>query len=157
MKKLTIILTLMFLSIGCGQGPTGAKGENGVSVTPSAGASLEGYFLLPNGGYIDIYQDGEGLYSVRQARIVVTNADGSSGVLPLNSIGALPMVGGYMYYNPNLSYVAATHNVKQDSNNALLNGSLLTELIFGMSNGKLQIQIIVNSPSGVLFNHVVQQ
>jgi hypothetical protein len=110
---------------------------------------------LPNGGYLDIYQDAQGLYTVRQARIIVTNADASTGLIPIGSTNPLTLVNNSLYYNVNVNYVAATNNVKQDSNNAVFNADYLTELIFTKSGSNVKVEFIVNVPNGIVFDHTV--
>lgn len=178
-----LFIVLMLMSIGCGttepvqvtgpagspgpqgdagkqgdQGDKGDKGDEGKEApTPTPVATLEGYYVLPNGGYADIYQDAQKLYTIRNLRLIVPNADGSTGLVPLNSTGTLNPVNGAVYYSANLNYTPATHNVKQDSNNSLFSGSMLTELIILKSDGKLTIKTLVNSSSGVLFDHTVTE
>lgn len=175
------IIVCVFMMISCGstetltgpagpQGPSGQagsdgkagvkgdKGEQGLTgENTSPVNTLEGYFTLADGGYIDVYQDAQGLYTVRNLRLVVPNQDGSTGLVPLASTTALTSVNGTVYYSGNLTYTPATHNVKQDSNNTLLTGSLLTELIIHKKDNKLEIKVIINSSSGVLFSRWIGQ
>lgn len=149
------LLSFLFILSACGpqslqQGPQGIPGPAASSV-----ASLEGYYVLPNGGYLDIYQDAEGLYTIRQARIVMLNTDGSSGLVPIGSTGALPMTNGSLYYNVSPNYVAATNNIRQDQTSNQLSGALLTEMILSHSGTGIQVSITVNASNGVLFNHLV--
>ena len=150
MKKL-ILMSCLLLS-ACG-GSTeyivGPKGDVGPTGTYTAPASLEGYYELPNGGYADIYEDAQGFITVRSIRLVVVNKDGSTGTLPLGSTGALGLVNNKAYSNTNQTYVALTHNVKQD-NGAVLAGSLLTELMLTKEGDKLKIHVIVNNSYSVL-------
>lgn len=154
--KYVICFIVTFLLFSCGketlvvQGPPGLDGKN--AVVP---VSMEGYYVLPNGSYLDVYEDAQGLNNIREGRLVLLNADGSSSIIPLSSASKLPTVSDHFYYNVNLSY-SATHNVKQDSNNTVLTGSLFTEFVFAKDvTGKLTVRIIINSASSVLFDHVL--
>lgn len=147
---LYLIVLLILSACGAQQGPQGIPGPAASSV-----AFLEGYYVLPNGGYLDIYQDAEGLYTIRQARIVMLNTDGSSGLVPIGSTGALPMTNGSLYYNVSPNYAAATNNIRQDQTSNQLSGVLLTEMILSHSGTGIQISITVNASNGVLFNHLV--
>lgn len=177
MKYLPLILLLL---MGCGvEGPMGPAGPEGIKgatgATGVAGTngvdgddgkdgapgkdgkdaptptSLEGYYLLPDGGYLDIYEDAQGLYTIRQARLVLSNADGSKGLIPITTATSLPLVNNKLYVNVNSTYVAATHNVKQDSNATALVGSFLTSLIIS----KEGVRVIVNNNFSVVFDHSV--
>lgn len=149
------IIALVTMS-GCGTGPTGPSGSPGPQgSSPAAPVSLEGYYVMPNGGYLDVYQDAEGLYTVRQARIVVTNADGSSGLIPIANTAALPLTNSALYSTSSPAYVAVTNNVKQDSNNSVLAAAYLTELIFSKSGNGIQVRVTVNATNGVLFDHTI--
>ena len=153
--KTCLVVFFMLFMTACGaQGPQGAQGPGG---TPQATvqSSLEGYYVLPNGGYADIYQDAEGMYTVRQLRLVVINADGSSGLIPVANTASLPLTNGMLYSNSSPAYVAATNNVKQDSNNVQLASAYLTELMISHSGSGIQISVTVNATNGVLFNHQV--
>lgn len=149
------LLSFLFILSACGpqslqQGPQGIPGPAASSI-----ASLEGYYVLPNGGYMDIYQDAEGLYTIRQARIIMINTDGSSGLIPIGSTSALPMTDRSLYYNVSPNYVANTNNVRQDQTSNQLSGALLTEMILSHSGAGIQISITVNTPNGELFNHSI--
>jgi hypothetical protein len=154
MKK---FLPLLLLLSACGptgqSGPTGPAGPQGdPAPTP---ISLEGYYVLPNGGYADVYQDAQGLVTIRALRLVMANADSSFGLIPIASTTAAATFSGRLYTNVSVAYVALTHNVKQDSNAALLAASYLTELIVSKSGNTLTIRAIVNNSSSVIFDHSV--
>jgi len=159
MSKLTIA-SLLLLS-ACGQGPMGLQGLQGPQGEAGAPApepvSMEGYYILPNGGYLDMYEDAQGLVTVRSARVIMSNADGSTALVPFASLAAAAPIGNATYYNQNLNYVAATHNVKKDSDNSVLAGSFLTQIriIKDADTGAISVLVITSSSFGVLFSHSV--
>ena len=166
MKRVLIALMLS----GCGvemessipgpQGEPGIQGERGEQGEPGENAvvpketSFEGYFLLPNGGYLDIYEDAQGLSTVRTARLVVVNKDGSTGVVPIASAASLPTVSERLFHTANVNFTAP-NNVKQDSGVALV-GSFLTQLVFFYRNDKLLVQVKVSGPVGLLVNQELE-
>lgn len=177
MKTNIVIVALAILMVRCGPGistgddvpssppagpvgPQGPKGEPAptptVTVTPAPSPtplSLEGYYQLPNGGYIDIYDDAQGMYVVRTARLTFTNKDGSTGTLPIASVVATADYKGKLFYNSNQTYVAITHNMQQDSNNADIVGSYLTELsVYKDDKGLLKVKVVISSPTAVLYD-----
>lgn len=157
MKKLIMLVSLIILS-GCGQGSQGPQGVPGPQGSPApAPETLEGYYTLSDGSYIDIYEDAQGTYTVRATRLTYLNADGSTGTLPAASFVATASEDGRLYLNSSMTFVALTHNVKQDSNNTVLVGSFFTELTVYKSNGLLKVKTIINSTSGVLFKHTISE
>ncbi len=136
------------------QGPAGNIGPTGTSATTEA-ESLEGYYTLPNGGYIDIVEDSQGMCSVRTSRLVFQNMDFSLGLVPITSTSYLPVVNGKIYSNGNVTYAAATHNVKQDFNSSPLNGSYFTELLVWKVDGVLAVRVLVNTSNSPVFDHTV--
>lgn len=134
-------------------GPQGEKGESAPSPSPTP--SLEGYYTFDYGGYADIYRDAQGMYTIRSLRLVLLNQDGSTGLVPLVSTGQLADVNEVVHYNLNLAYVAATHNIKTDVSNALLNATYFTEINIRKNGNRLKFEVIVNSSNGILFSHSI--
>lgn len=157
-SSILFILFILMFTFGCGteviEGVPGPQGPEGKSEPKSV--SLEGYYELPNGGYIDILEDSQGLLTIRTARLVFVNADGTTGVLPLTTLVATASFEGSLFNNANQTYVALTHNIKQDSNNTVLVGSFLTELKFYKDgNGSLNVKAIVTNSTTVVFSHTI--
>lgn len=168
MKNFKYWLTLSLLLAACGsdtftekQGPkgdTGSTGAQGPKGDPGPAASplptMEGYYVLPNGGYLDIYQDAQGLYTVRTARLTFTNTDGSIGVLPVTSISQSATVNGALYNTSNQTYTPATHNIINSTTKATLSGSLLTQLKLTVDNKKATVKVTVTSNATVVFTGI---
>lgn len=149
MRLLSIVLLATLLA-GCGKGPTEV-----VQVSTTAASSDENFsafYALPDGGYLEIVQDAGGLYDLNQVRIVVTNSDGSKGLLPLGVVSNLPQINGKIYQFGNLTY-AAGNNVKADVGNAVLNGSLYTMVTLTNVGGSLGIRVQVSNGGAVVFDH----
>jgi hypothetical protein len=145
------LMLFLFLIVGCG------KEVINMNTLPNPEPqSLEGYYALPDGGWADVYEDAQGMYSVRSMRLVVINKDGTSALIPLSSIPANPEVNGVIYYKVNLNYVALSHNLKKDSNNLLLSGSLLTELRISLKDGKLNVEVCVSEPFSLAYSGNVE-
>jgi len=140
------LMLFLFLIVGCGKEVISMN-----TLQNPEPQSLERYYTLPDGGWVDMYEDAQGMYSVRSMRLVVTNKDGTSALIPLSSIPANPTVNGVIYYKLNLNYVALSHNLKKDSNNLPLSGSLLTELRFFLRDGKLNIEVYVSEPFSLAY------
>jgi hypothetical protein len=153
MKKIWIAGLLVILA-GCG---LEKNMDSEPVVQNSAEETFEGYYLLPNGGYIDIYDDSQGLYSVRTSRLIFENADLSTGLLPVSTLASLPQVNGMIYSNANATYNATTHNIKQDSNNTALVGSFLTQIQITKENGVLKVRAVISNSSGQLFDHTITE
>ncbi len=129
-----------------------------VTATPSPSpvaeaepATLEGYFVLPDGGYLDMYEDSAGTVSLRNGRIVVRNTDGTTGLLPLTTFTQLAKLNqeNKVSYIGNQTYVALTHNIK--SNNSAIAGSYTTQVIISKNDrGLLQLNIIISNNATIL-------
>ena len=138
-------------------GPKGDAGQKGEPApTPTPDLSFEGYYLLPNGGYVDIYQDAQGYFTIRSARLILENKDTSLGLLPFSSANNLGAIDNVIYYTANLTYIPATHNSKRDADNVLLTGAKLTQIILTKtSEGKLRIRVLINETNYLAFDHFV--
>lgn len=163
MKKVAMILCVLLSACGqevkYSQGPKGdagspgATGASGTSYQPPA--SLEGYYELPNAGYLDLYEDALGTYTARSMRLVVLNKDGSTGLIPVSSAGPMGFVNGSCYSKSNINYVALTHNVKQDDGTVLV-GTFYTELEFSRNETKgINIRVKISNSFSVVFDKSV--
>lgn len=131
-------------------GAQGPKGDPGPSASSTPG--LEGYYTLPGGGYVDIYKDAQGLYTVRAARVTVANPNGSVGVLPMSSTNPTPEVNGVVYNTTIQTYATVTHNVFSLALNGALNGPYLTQTQLSLDDKKrLVVKVIVTSNSMLVF------
>lgn len=155
MKNVYIILMLSLSSCGVSTPDTVSTTTVVTPLPATSPTSMVGYWVLPNGGWADVYQDAEGLYTIRSMRLIVTNEDGSTGYVPVANTNALAIVNSTLYYNPTLAYVAATNNVKADVGNALLAANYLTELYFSLDAGVFNIQVVISNSNTMLFNHTV--
>ena len=154
MKNKGLLIAMLAIGFsGCGQGPTGPQGA---PASTGSSTSMNGYYTMPNGGYVGIAQQDNGLYSLTPMYILVTNADGSTGYLPFAGTSSIPLVNNQIIYTGNITY-AAGNNVKQDSNAAVLTASYFTEITVSLVSGELNVNVIINSANAVLFNHTVIQ
>lgn len=168
MNKSMLIALSLVLS-GCGTtyvdsvdpspspSPSGEPGKIAPAPSPSATPTpepftLEGYHTLQNGGYADIVEDAQGLFTVRSLRVSVKNADGTWAVLPLASTSPLAAINGVVYLTQAMTYVPATHNMK-DSSNTLLSGSYSTQVRFFKAGGLLAIRVTITSSNTVLMDN----
>lgn len=166
MKTNLFVIGCVLSLMSCGSdtfversGPPGPKGDTGAQgpkgdpgPTASTSPSLEGYYTLPGGGYVDIYKDAQGLYTVRAARITVVNHSGSIGVLPMSSTNPTPEVNGVVYNTTNQTYATVTHNVFSLALNGALNGPYLTQTQLSLDGKKrLVVKVIVTSNSMLVF------
>lgn len=145
------LMLFLFLIVGCG------KEVINMNTLPNPEPqSLEGYYNLPEGGWIDIYEDAQGMYSVRSMRLIVANKDNTFALIPLSSVPAITQVDGVVYYKVNLNYVTLSHNLKKDLNNLPLSGSLLTELRIYLKDGKLNVEVYVSEPFSLAYSNSVE-
>lgn len=147
--------TTVYVPVSGPQGSSGSKGDTGPSAQPtSAAPTFEGYYALENGGYADIYQDAQGLNTVRSLRLVMPNQDGSFGLVPVSNTNGLGVINETLYYNLNVAYINA-NNVKTDVGNNQLNATYLTSVKITKNNKTLQIKVDISTNSGVFFSHTV--
>lgn len=155
MKNTSLMIVLGMILVGCGQGPAGPAGAQGPQGEPGQSAptpvSFEGYYTLPDGGWADVYQDAQGTVNVRSMRLIVNNADNSPALVPVSSIAQTAPASGIVFSRQNVTYTPASHNLKKDSDNSLLSGSLLTELRLSIRDEKLVIKVIVSGPFSVSY------
>lgn len=116
---------------------------------------FEGYYELPNNGYIEIVQDSGALFDSSTLRLVINNADGTTALIPLTTLTNLPMIANKLYYSGNLTY-AAGNNLKADSNNAALTGSLFTVIALRKDGRRLVIDVKVSSGAALVFTQLVR-
>lgn len=145
------ILLITFLT-GCGKQST-------VVIPPQVVyeqvQNLEGFYQLPDGGFLEIVNDPGNLQDIIQVRLAMRNADNSTGLIPLVATNNLPMISGKVILTTTLTY-SATQNIKNDVGNVVLIGALLTTVNIFKHNDKLRVRVQVNSATGLVFDHTVE-
>lgn len=156
MNKLLIAALLILTSCAQNlQGPTGNQGPKGdKGDTPSLPKSLSGFYLLQDGGYIELLKDNGDLYDILQGRLVIKNSDGSFGVLPISSFSNIPMMNNKLLYVTSVSF-SAPNNIKTDVGNTVLVGSFLTVLVIENVNDKLKLTVQISNSTNVVTNKTV--
>ncbi len=150
MKKL-LFMTLLVIAGCCAEG----CGKQSPSNTQPTNNSFSGYYLLPNGGYIDIVQEANGLYDIIAMRLVVINADNSYGVIPLNQMINISHINNSLVYlNGSVNFTNS--NVK-NSSNVSLTGNYITQLVISKNSGALSIEVFISSNQGIVFDQVVKE
>jgi hypothetical protein len=138
------------------QGPAGNSGPKGDKGDPTPlPITMNGFYLLPDGGYVELLKDNGDLYDVLQGRLIVKNADNSFGILPISIMSNIPLMSNKLLLVSNLTF-AAPNNVKADVGNTILVGSYLTMLVFEMVNDKLKVTIQISNTNTVLFSKVIE-
>jgi len=169
MKNAILFLSLIILT-ACGldfQGPSGPKGEQGTQgeqgeqgIQGEQGEpapvpdTLEGYYRLPNGGYLDIVEDYQGQVLVRSLRLILENEDSTTGIIPITLNSYVQPIDGALYLSASVTYVAATHNIKLPDN-TLLVGAYNTQLIISKVDDKLKLRVIISNSYSVLIDQEV--
>lgn len=163
MKKLLLVSILSL--VACGKdGSNGLNGMPGVpGPTPSpipTSASIEsyaGFYVMPDGGYLEIVQDSGGLNDLNTIRLIFRNSDNTAAILPLTSLNNLPTQNEEVFYANTLAYTAA-NNVKIDSMSTVITGNLITFLRLYKLNNKLIARVQISNGASVIFDHdIVQQ
>lgn len=149
MKKLLIALAVVGL-VGCAkEGPMGPAGASAPSFP-----NFQGFYILPDAGYLEIIQDTGSLSDLNQVRVTVRNTDASTGLLPMAAVNNLPIQNGVLYYLSNLTY-AASNNIKTDAGNTVLVGSFFTSVTMSRSGGVLSVRTQISNGASVVFDHTV--
>lgn len=163
MKNVILFLSLIVLT-GCGkldfQGPPGPKGEQGEQGEQGESApvpdTLEGYYRLPDGGYLELVEDYQGQVLVRSLRLILENEDSTTGIVPITLNSYVQPVDDALYLNASVTYVAATHNIKLPDN-TLLVGAYNTQLIVSKVDDRLKIRVIISNNYSVLIDEEVEE
>ena len=156
-KLMAVSILAASLLSACGsEGPMGPVGPTGPSGRDApTTVSFEGYYLLPSGGYADVLEDSRAFVTMRVMRVIVTNNDGSTGIVPVGSTGVIPQLSGVVYNRVNVTLVDL-HNLKHQTTGVVLTGSHLIETRVTKVNSKLVIRSIVSNTSGVVFDQTVE-
>lgn len=144
---LFIITTATTLFTACGKNETHTTVQS--AAEQKQNSKYEGYYILPNGGYVDMYEDANGLVNVRSMRLIVVNGDGSTGYIPIASVSNMTAVKNAPYINSSLNF-SLTNNVKNNADNMPISGSHAISLIFNKTNDALAINVIVSNASAVI-------
>lgn len=150
------LLGLILIIMGMSLASCGDKNYITLVEAPDDTALFHGFFTLPNTGYVDSVIDNGGLYDLVQLRLVVTNNDGSLGVIPLTSLTNLPDYNSELFHAANMTY-GAGNNVKNDSTNAVLTGSLFTAVSFTMIDDALNVHVQIYNGSSIVFDHEITE
>ena len=123
-----------------------------VEVEPAQGISLQGYYYLPNGGYIELLEMDDGrilIYGTQ--RIYTTNFDDGLALHPIISAGPHYVRGGRINYEYNANYNSTTNDVERDETTSNISGSRKTICqLYLTDEDRLVINIKVFSSSGLL-------
>lgn len=159
MKSLNYFIgALLILNLSaCGKGDDDQDtlpSQTIIERTVAAPSGFQGYYILPNGGYAEVLNDPGNLQDINQLRLIVSNADTSTGLIPLSSMANMPTINGKVIYTGNLNY-QNSNNVKNDFNNNQLTGSLFTMVTLSLNSGKLNVRIQISSSTGLVFDHTL--
>lgn len=132
-------------------GKDGKNGEDGEDLTPEEEASLAGYHLLPDGGYIELLEDNDGRIIINGTqRIYTRNANDSLGMFVTMATGPYTPHDSKIRAEANMTYVAATHNIQVDGSATQIVGARKTVTTFSLNSaGKLVIKVLVYSSTGL--------
>ena len=143
MIKLIAIFSLSYL-IGCKdtQEIYEHNGGDNYYNSPSDSLNLEGFYLLPENGSLELVKLENGSYTIYGTqRVISENVDNSLSLHPAFSTTAVLPINNELNILGNVTY-SVTHNVKKDSDNSSITGSRLTNVNFKINNeGKLKITI----------------
>lgn len=137
------------------QGVSGADGSDGVNGQDGkdyeAPVSMEGFFTLPNGGYIELIENADKeivIYGTQ--RLYTTNFDGGLALHPNLPVGPHNLKLGIISGEYNTNYNSTTNDVEVDGGTGNIAGVQKTYYkLWLTATGKLKIQILVYSDSGL--------
>lgn len=136
------------------QGSDGADGKDGADgedFTPAASVSLDGYYMLPSGGYLELLKNSEGQILINGIqRIYSSNTDNSLSLFTSLAVGPYTVRDGVVRTEYNATYVALSNNVHILATNTAIVGTRKTVTTFSKNSaGKLVINIKVYGASGL--------
>jgi len=147
-----------------GEGAKGDDGEAGKNGTDGkdyvAPVPMEGYYLLPDGGYIEILQNEDGRYIIYGTqRIYTINNDLLAALHPALPAGPHTPHNGIIAGEYNSNYNSTTNDVEVDGGSSNISGVRKTVYRIWLSDsGKLQIKLNIFSSNGlsVVVNRTVE-
>ena len=149
MKKIIILLCLSLVS--CGRDVVNIVEPTHVETSSDVNQSLEGYYVLPNGGFIELVQLSNGTYVIYGTqRVLSVNKDSGLALHPNLPTTPAFLVGGALNGVYNANYSNVTNDVENDVTEVDITGSRLTNYtLYRTSNGTLKIILNVYSSNGL--------
>jgi len=136
-------------------GKSGTNGTDGKSGTNGkdyvAPTTLEGFYSLPNGGYLELVENfDKDIIVFGTQRIYSPNSDKSLALYPTISTTPFAVRNGKIVGEQSLAYTALANGLKIDATNADISGTRKTTYTFSRTDtGKLLIEILVYSSTGL--------
>jgi len=116
-----------------------------VSVGLPAPIVFQGYYLLPEGGYVDMVEDTGGLIDISLIRLVIVNNNGSTGVVPITGTNLVVRDNKHIQITNNYT-LATTNNIRRQGSNTVLAGSHYITTTFSFDeNKRLKVDFVVRS------------
>ena len=158
MKGFYIVAIIVLLLHACGDdtsspestneaitaGPQGLKGDQGDPGEPGKdfepSSSLQGYYFLPFSGYLDLVEDGNGLYDINTSIIRSLNPDGTIATLSV-AASNLSLIDGRVIYGRSVNL--APGNFQDDDGNPISTGGGVTytyQVAISKSDDRLAIR-----------------
>ena len=131
-------------------GLDGKDGTDGKDFTPAI--SLEGYYVFPNGGVLELIEDADGriiIYGTQ--RLYTVNFDSGLALHPNLPSGPHILKGGILRGEYSPTYSSTTNDVEVDGQQSTnISGKRKTVYkIWLTKSGKLKVQLMVYSSSGL--------
>lgn len=113
--------------------------------------TLEGYYSLPNGGFIELVRLENGSYGLfGSQRVLSVNFDGGLALHPNLPAGPHILKNGAISGVYNANYNSTTHDVEIDGTGSNISGNRLTQYVLDLiSGGRLKITLITHDSSGL--------
>ncbi|RLG45049.1 MAG: hypothetical protein DRN81_02980 [Thermoproteota archaeon] len=131
------------------QGVQGIAGTDGKDFTPVLPVDFEGYWVLPNGGYIELIENADQRVLIYGSqRILSTNYDGGLAIHPPITAGPHFVRSTVISGIYNYTYSSSTHDLERDGETGNITGTRLTKYTLSIVDGKLVIELIIYSSNG---------
>lgn len=138
-------------------GTNGSDGKDGINGTNGkdgddyeAPETLEGYWTLPNGGYLELIENADKRIIVYGTqRMYTVNHDGGLALHPNISGGPHLVKNGVITGEYTTNYSSSTHDVERDGTTSNITGSRKTVYRLWREDGKLKIRFRIYSSNGL--------
>jgi len=132
-------------------GENGTNGKDGFDATIPEVPEFKGYWVLPNGGYLELLTTSDNrVYIYGTQRIYSVNYDGGLALHPNISAGPHYIRSGKVVGEYNANYSSSTNDVERDGSTSNITGIRRTVYIIEvLSDGRLQLTLTVYSTTGL--------
>lgn len=121
-----------------------------VEVEKVSPPSLAGYKLLPDGGYLELFETYDGRIYVFSTQLVFTrNLDGGLAKHPSFLAGPHVVKDGVVTIQQNINYNATVNDVEKDGTCSNISGTRFTILTMRMVDNKFTLNIKIYSADGL--------